>query len=344
MLIAINRITYWPAALLLAFLFISGCSQKEPQVFALAGKTMGTTYSVKWVAEDDANTTDLQAALDKELDAVNQAMSTYLPDSELSRFNQLPPDSEIEASEALHYVLSVAQEISRKSQGAFDITVGPLVNLWGFGPRGRVLSAPDPDKIDRLRARVGYQKLSISSKGTQVRKDADLYVDLSSIAKGYGVDAMAAVLEARGINNYLVEIGGELRTKGQKPQGRSWQIAIESPLADGSRQVQKVVSLDDIAVATSGDYRNYFEENGVRYSHTIDPATGSPIDHRLASVTVLRPTCTEADGLATALMVMGEESAYQFALDQQLDILLIIKTEQGFIEKMTPGFARRVVE
>jgi thiamine biosynthesis lipoprotein len=339
-----KRIPNWPAALLLAFLFLVGCSlQSQEQIVGVSGNTMGTTYSVKWVDTNEARVKALHAKIDAELKAVNASMSTYIPDSELSLFNKMPANASIKASDGLFSVLSLAKTISDRSQGAFDVTVGPLVNLWGFGPDGRVVKAPDEQTVDALRERIGYQKLLLNADTQEITKKADLYVDLSAIAKGYGVDQVADVLEKEGITRYLVEIGGELRASGLKPNGETWRIAIESP-ASLMHSVQQIVHVSDTGIATSGDYRNYFEDQGVRYSHTIDPSTGKPITHKLASVTVLSDTCAEADALATAFTVMGEEKAMQYAIEHKIDAFFIVKSENGFKEMMTDGFKARLVK
>ncbi len=341
---ALKRIPNWPAALLLAFLFLVGCSeQKQTEIITYSGMTMGTTFTIKWVDKPDAEIQKIQSDITLSLKEVNQIMSTYIKDSELSLFNQLPAGSSVTVSDALRYVLSMSQSISERSAGSFDVTVGPLVNLWGFGPDGRVIKAPSDDEIAKQRRRVGYHQLIINAENKTITKQAALYVDLSAIAKGYGVDVVASVLEKYGIKDYLVEIGGELRASGLKPNQSEWRIAIESPVS-GERAVEKIISISNTGIATSGDYRNYFEENGIRYSHTIDPATGKPIAHKLASVTVLRPTCAEADGLATAFMVMGEERAYDFAVKNKIDAFFIVKSNQGFQEYMTPGFEQRLVK
>lgn len=341
---ALKRIPNWPAALLLAFLFLVGCSeQKQAEIVSYTGLTMGTTFTVKWVAKPEQSMQNIQSDITQALKEVNQTMSTYIKDSELSLFNQLPEGSSVNASAELIDILLLSQRISEESSGAFDVTVGPLVNLWGFGPDGRVIKAPSDDVITNLRHRVGYKNLSVELESRKITKQADLYVDLSAIAKGYGVDVVASVLEKHGIKDYLVEIGGELRASGLKPNNAEWRIAIESPVT-GEREVEKILSISNTGIATSGDYRNYFEENGIRYSHTIDPATGKPITHKLASVTVLRPTCAEADGLATAFMVMGEERAYEFAVKNKIDAFFIVKSDEGFKEYMTPGFDKRLVK
>lgn len=342
-MVRLNTLLQGPVALLLALLVIAGCSSNSQQLQVISGMTMGTTYTVKWFADSASNKALIQAEITQTLAAVNQSMSTYINDSELSQFNQLPADSDIQASEGLFQVLTLADQISRQTHGAFDVTVGPLVNLWGFGPNGRIEHTPSPQTINRMLADIGFTHLQLDAATRRVQKKKALYVDLSAIAKGYGVDQVAQVLVKHGISAYLVEIGGELRAAGHKADGRDWRIAVETPAA-GKREVQRIVSVSDTGIATSGDYRNYFEEQGVRYSHTIDPATGQPIQHKLASVTVLRPDCAEADALATAFTVMGEQKAYEFAMEHQIEAFFIVKSADGFIEKMTPGFAKRLVE
>ena len=264
----------WPAAkllatLLISLLFLTGCSSREPELVTHQGLTMGTTFTVKWVSEKASQNGSLKSEINQILKRVNQSMSTYISDSELSLFNQLPANQSADISSELAYVIRLGMNISEASSGAFDITVGPLVNLWGFGPDGRVVKAPTEQEVESTRQRVGYRFIQLD--GNKLSKKKNSYVDLSAIAKGYGVDAIAELLEKKGINSYLVEIGGELRAKGFKPNGQSWRIAIESPVASLDRTIHRVIEVKDVGIATSGDYRNYFEENGVRFSHTIDP-------------------------------------------------------------------------
>ncbi|MCV6590048.1 MAG: FAD:protein FMN transferase [Marinobacterium sp.] len=329
-----------PAALLLAVLFITGCGKSEPQqqLLSISGMTMGTTYSIRWV--EGANTPQasrLQAAVNAELQAINRSMSTYIDDSELSLLNRHPVNQWYPVSGRLLDVLQQAATISEQSEGLFDSTVGPLVNLWGFGPDGRIETAPSAAEIQQLRPRIGYQLLEIDPAEKRVRRLANIYVDLSAIAKGYGVDIIAGLLEQQGIHNYLVEIGGEMRLSGSKPEQQPWRVAIERPDVAG-RSVQEVVKPGTHAVATSGDYRNYFEQDGIRFSHTINPHTGKPITHKLASVTVISDSCAQADAYATALTVMGEEKGYAFATAQGIEAYFIVKTADGFRVRMTPGF------
>ena len=307
----------------------------------LEGFTMGTTYSIKVVATvDEVEALNLHKKIDTLLTQVNHTMSTYIPDSELSRFNASSSLEPIEISDSFARVLAESIRLGELSDGKLDITVGPLVNLWGFGPEQRPDKIPSDELLAVTRARVGLTKLHL--KGNQLSKDiANLYVDLSTTAKGYGVDVVAELIEANGINNYLVEIGGELRLKGVKHTGELWAIAIEKPKFDPSgaqRGVQEIIIPKDNAVATSGDYRNYFEADGQRFSHIIEPDTGKPINHNLVSVTVIAPSSMTADGLSTALMVMGVEQGMAFATKNDLAALFIYKSEHGFNEQFTVKF------
>ncbi len=325
--------------------FLLACSEKPPQAeFQHFGLALGTSFSVKVTRlPEGVDPARLRDRLDRLLEEVDARMSTYRPDSELSRFNRSRTTRWQPVSPQLAFVVAEALEISRWSRGAFDVTVGPLVNLWGFGPDPRTREPPPPEAIKAARARTGYRKLEVRMQAPALRKrQPDLYVDLSAIAKGWAVDRLAEYLESEGIGDYLVEIGGELRLKGRSPRGGPWRIAIERPVA-GVRALGKILALTDIAVATSGDYRNYFEVDGRRFSHTIDPRTGYPVSHRLASVTVLRHTCTRADGLATAFMVMGPEEGYARAEAENIPALFIVKDEDGFRERATSAF-RQLIE
>ncbi|WP_343232507.1 FAD:protein FMN transferase [Motiliproteus sediminis] len=318
---------------------LAGCMNGEPElaVHTLSGTTMGTTYSVKVVASQDLDLRATRQQVQAVLDRINQRMSTYRDDSELSRFNRAEANQWFAVSDETARVVALGLTISEQTQGAFDMTVGPLVNLWGFGPNGVISKAPSQQQIDELRGRIGYQSISVRSEPPALLKTADQYLDLSAIAKGYAVDAVADLL-APEFSAYLVEVGGELRAHGIKPDGQPWRIAVESPLAGTRGDVQEVIRASETAIATSGDYRNYFEQDGVRYSHTIDPATAKPITHRLASVTVLDPSCARADALATAMMVLGDERGRRLAEAMDLAVLFIVKTDEGFAEYATEAF------
>jgi thiamine biosynthesis lipoprotein len=307
----------------------------------LQGRTMGTTYNIKVVSTlEQIEALKLQDKIDLALKQVNKEMSTYIPDSEISLFNQSNAGEVFEISPGFTRVLKESIRLGELSEGKLDITVGPLVNLWGFGPELRPEKVPSESVIATTLARVGLNKLHLV--GNQLSKDiSNLYVDLSTTAKGYGVDIVAELIEANGFSNYLVEIGGEMRLKGFKHTGELWAIAIEKPILDHSgehRGVQQIVIPKDNAVATAGDYRNYFEADGQRFSHIIDPATGKPINHNLVSVTVVHPSSMTADGLSTTLMVMGTEQGMAFAVKNNLAALFISKTEHGFSEQFTVKF------
>ena len=303
----------------------------------LQGRTMGTTYNIKVVGtKEQVEALNLQQKIDALLKQVNQEMSTYIKSSEISTFNQSTSTESIEVSPGFARVLKESIRLGQLSEGKLDVTVGPLVNLWGFGPEQRPDKVPSEELLAATKKRVGLQHLVLEGN-LLAKKIPDLYIDLSTTAKGYGVDVVAELIEKNGITNYLVEIGGELRLKGFKSTGELWAIAIEKPLTN-ERSVQEVIIPRDNAVATSGDYRIYFEADGVRFSHIIDPATGKPINHKLVSVTVIHPSSMTADGLSTALMVMGMEKGIAFATENNLAALFISKTENGFDEQFTVKF------
>lgn len=307
----------------------------------LQGRTMGTTYNIKVVATaEEVEALQLHAKINAALKQVNQEMSTYIPDSEISQFNKRLSTLPVEISTGFARVIKESIRLGELSDGKLDITVGPLVNLWGFGPELRPETVPSAELLESTRTRIGLHNLHL--EGNKLSKDIpNLYVDLSTTAKGYGVDVVAELIEANGITNYLVEIGGEMRLRGFKHTGELWAIAVEKPILDPSgthRAVQQVIIPKNNAVATSGDYRNYFEADGRRFSHIIDPQTGKPINHNLVSVTVIAPSSMTADGLSTALMVMGAEKGMDFAIENDLAALFISKTENGFHEQFTVKF------
>ena len=305
-------------------------------ILQLNGLTMGTSYQVQIVdmpgdieAEDLA--VDISGLL-RQLDT--ETFSTYASNSELSRFNRHGINIPFVASSAMMEVLLMAQEISALSGGAFDVTVGPLVNLWGFGPDLAVFeTVPAQSQIDGERARVGFQFLQISPSTEEILKTRDIYVDLSAIAKGYAVDQLAEYLDQAGVDNYFLEIGGELKIKGLKPGGESWVPAIEAPVEAVSQVYQIFYSRgDNIAIAGSGDYRNYFEEEGLRYSHEIDPRNGRPVTHELAAAYVIDESTARADALATTYMILGPDAAEDLASRQEQAVYFIYKSDGGGFE------------
>ena len=307
----------------------------------VSGSTMGTTYTVKFYSgETNAEAGVIQSRIDSLLERINDQMSTWRPGSELSRFNKSASTSWFSVSPELAHVVVAAGAISAMSDGAFDVTVGPVVNLWGFGPDRSTAGLPSQQQIREAMERVDYRQLLVRSSPPALRKlRPDIYVDLSAIAKGFAVDEVARLLDERHISSYLVEIGGELRARGVKGDGSSWNVAIERPLS-GERTIQDIVALRDASIATSGDYRNFMEQNGKRYSHTIDPHTGRPITHGLASVSVITDSAMRADALATAIMVMGPEDGHGLAVKEALAVQLIFRSGNGFHVVTTPQFER----
>jgi len=331
--------------LVIVFLLLAGgiiyLNQRKTasdKLLSISGTTMGTSYHIKLAPTAKINLPSLQNQIGSRLADIDSKMSTYIKDSEVSRFNRHPSESWMPISTETMAVIDAAQEISQLSHGAFDITIGKLVNLWGFGPTINIDTIPDGHAIKTLLSQVGYQRLELRQAPPGLRKSsAALSLDLSAIAKGYAVDAIAKLLIENQISNFLVEIGGEIITHGYKQQQKLWVVGIESPVAE-QRSIRKRLHLRDVAMATSGDYRNYFEEQGVRYSHTIDPATGYPITHRLASVTVIDRSCMRADALATAITVMGPSKGLEFAEQQQLAIFMLVKQNGVFTEKYSSAF------
>ncbi len=312
--------------LILAACLLASCEQ-PPSAVSVSGETMGTTWSVK-VVSDDVDASELQQVLDDRLIALNDVFSTYLPESELSRLNRIAGTSEI--TNELLLVLEVSRDIYRLSEGAFDVTVGPLVNLWGFGPDGPRNGVPTSLEIEEAMARTGFSKVAI--EGNRLNKPAGLIIDLSAVAKGYAVDELAEILESRGLERYLVEIGGEVRTRGLNDRNQPWVIGIEAPDME-IRRLYSTIPVTGQGMATSGDYRNYFTHEGEVYSHTLDPRTGWPVQHNLASVTVLHDSAAYADGLATAFSVLGLDRTLAIAEANNLKVFAIIRGESGFESK-----------
>jgi thiamine biosynthesis lipoprotein len=319
-------------------LLLAGCDN-GPMQEVLSGPTMGTSYNIKYLVEGDvASPSELQQQIDDLLVQLNAQMSTYKKDSELSLFNRSRSLKPFAVSAETALVVNEAIRLNQLTDGALDVTVGPLVNLWGFGPEARPDKRPTEAELAERREIVGIDYLDVQSSYL-VKKIPELYVDLSTIAKGWGVDVVANFLESEGIHNYMVEIGGELRLKGVNAELKPWRIAIEKPTTNGERQAQLIVQPGDTAMATSGDYRNYFEEDGVRYSHIIDPTTGKPINNKVVSVTVLHSSAMTADGLATGLMVMGDVDGINMANEQGIAVLMVVKTQDGYKQVHTDAFA-----
>jgi thiamine biosynthesis lipoprotein len=314
---------------------LTGCWFSE-RIEEFAGPTMGSTYSIKYVRNQDSPSLEL---LKRETDAIlaeiDQQMSTYRDDSVIEQFNQAPVGSCQTMPRAVLELVEVGRVLNSQSQGALDLTLEPLLNLWGFGPKARVEKVPTPQQLAAARARVGMQHLR--RVGEQLCKDADVQVDFNSIAGGYAVDRVVQRLIELGVSSYLVEITGELKAAGEKPDGQPWRIGLEAP-QEGQRVAQRVLDIDGYGVSTSGDYRNYFEEDGQRYSHTLDPLTGAPITHKLAAVSVVDKSTLRADGLSTVLMVMGTERGLAFAESMGIAAFFVTHEGDAFVTQTTQAF------
>ena len=336
--VPLSRFGGW-VFLLVAVLTQAGCGERGDALIQLDGPTMGTYYSVKIARPPEGMTgASIGPELVAELDRVIAEISTYDPDSELSRLNANPSTDWIPVSSNLLRVIAEGQRISALSEGSFDVTIGPLVNLWGFGPESRPDRLPTEEEIAAARARVGWQKLELRESPPAVRKArGDLYIDLSAMGEGYGVDRLVEVLEAQGVTDYMVAVAGAIRAKGLNAVRKPWAIAIEEPLPD-RRSVHRIIAISDHAISTSGDYRNFFEKGGKRYSHEIDPRTGAPIDRKLGSATVIGDSCMVVDGLATALMVMGEVRGPALAQAQGFAAYFIVREGESLQGVASPAF------
>lgn len=307
---------------------------------------MGTFWRISLAGVAPERKASLQKAVQQQLDEDDRQLSTWKNDSVLSRFNQYRGSDPQPVSENMADIVSLSLRIGRKTAGAMDITVGPLVNLWGFGPDKQPLKEPTQAQIDAAKALTGLQHLRVIQKaeGAYLQKDLPgLYVDLSTVGEGFATDHLARLMEKEGINSYLVSVGGAVLTRGQNAQGQPWKVAIQKP-TDRENAVQAVVDLQGHGISTSGSYRNYYELNGKRISHVIDPVTGRPIQHKLVSATVIATTALEADGWDTGLMVLGEEKAKALALRENLAVYLIEKQGEGFSSWMSPQFKAFIVQ
>lgn len=320
--------------------FVAGCYRvTTPVVEAVTGETMGTTYSVKIVPTQAMPALEVIAEkIEAELVSVNDQMSTYLASSELSRFNDQQSTEWFSVSAETAEVAASALEVHALTEGAFDVTVGPLVDLWGFGPTRRAEVTPSAAEIADLLQVVGSDKLEVRLDPPGLRKLVPgLRVDLSAIAKGHGVDRLAELLTGLQVEAYFVEIGGEIRTRGKRLDGQAWQVGIERPV-EGQRAVQTIIGLSDRSLATSGDYRNFFEQEGRRVNHFIDPKTGYPVTSQVASVSVIAASCAMADALATGLMAAGYVKGLRLAEENEWAVMLIARTGEELKVVATPQF------
>ncbi|MEO3725710.1 FAD:protein FMN transferase [Pseudomonas syringae] len=316
---------------------LSGCGNGD-SLEAFGGPTMGSTYSIKYVRHASLPAPqEVRVEVEKILADVDRQMSTYRADSDISRFNALPADRCQVMPAPILELIRVGEQLSRQSEGSYDLTVEPLMNLWGFGPQGREEKVPDAAALAEVRQKVGHQHLRID--GDRLCKDAAVEVDFNSIAAGYAVDTIAARLEAQGIHDYLAEATGELKASGKKLDGSPWRIALEEP-RDDQQVAERIINVDGYGLSTSGDYRNYFQQDGRRYSHTFDARTGAPVLHDLASVTVIHPSALMADGLSTLLLILGPERAWDYAEKHDIGAFFVIRADTGFVTRTSHAFER----
>ncbi|MNJ06776.1 Thiamine biosynthesis lipoprotein ApbE precursor [compost metagenome] len=321
--------------LISVMLVLAACSPTA-SLERVSGPTMGSSYTVQYVRTADGPTPQqVRREVEQVLEGVDQRFSTYRRDSMIEAFNRLPANSCQWMPADVLELVAVGEQLSQQSEGAFDLTVEPLLDLWGFGPQSRTEAVPGVQALADVRQRVGHGHLRIV--GEQLCKDEAVQVDFNSLAAGHAVDVLVARLEGLGIANLLVEVTGELKALGRKPDGSAWNIALELPRDD--RQIaRQVVPVDGFGVSTSGDYRNYFEENGQRYSHTFDARMGKPVRHDLAAVTVFDRSTLMADGYSTLLLILGPEQGWDFALEHQLAAVFVTRVADGFVSRATPAF------
>ena len=333
--------------LMLGALILSGfaaCTRK-PEDITLSGPAQGTIYNVKVAAPPpEVDSHAIRVAIDAVLDSIDRSMSGYRPDSEVSLFNASPSTEWVDVSNDLAIVVAASQEVSAASGGAFDITVAPLVRLWGFGPSGEPAQLPDEAAIHEAQEYTGYRLLEVRREPAGLRKKAArLTIDLNGAAPGFTVDKLAASFLAMGVHNFMIDIGGEVLARGRNARGEHWHIAVEKPV-DGQPEPWVILRLPDFSVTTSGEYRHYYRRDGKRYSHTIDPRTGRPVQHDLAAVVVLGSTSLAIDAWATALNVLGEHEGYELAKQRGIPAMFIVADGSQLVKKLTPGFDAYVIE
>lgn len=314
---------------------LTACGPRD-QVQTIGGPTMGSTYTIQYLRHADGPPPELvRAEVEAILAQVDQQLSTYRSDSDIERFNALPANTCQAMPPAVLQLVAIGDRLSRESAGAFDLTVEPLLDLWGFGPQGREEQVPDAQALAQAMRRVGYTHLRI--EGELLCKDAPVQVDFNSIAAGYAVDRISTRLGELGIDSFLAEATGELKAIGKKPDGSPWRVALEEPRDD--RQVaQRILAIDGYGVSTSGDYRHYFEQDGRRYSHTLDARTGAPITHGLAAVTVIHASALMADGLSSLLLILGPEQGEAYARRHGIAAVFVVRAEGGFVSRTSAGF------
>ena len=326
-------------------LTLLGSCATRPQPTVLHGAGLGSTWTVKLGARPPGDLAEIQRGIEARVEDVAHRISRWDDTSEMSALNASARSDWQSVSRELFEPLAYALTLAADTGGAFDPTVAPLVDVWGFGKAGRRYDPPSPEAVSAARSRVGFEKVVLDASALRVRKPAGMQVDLSSMQHGRGADEVAEYLNGLGITRYLVDVGSEIRARGESPEGGAWHVAIERPSAAdatvpaSSDGFGHVVMLRDAGIATSGNFRYFFDYNGRRYSHRIDPRTGEPVSHALVSVTVIEPICMHADALATALTVLGPEEGFDYASRRNIAALFISKSGDALVEKMTPQFA-----
>jgi thiamine biosynthesis lipoprotein len=328
---------------------LSACVSTPPQPTVLHGAGLGSEWTVKLGASAPGDLAEIQRGIEARVQGVSHNISRWDDSSEMNALNASSRTDWQPVSTELFEPLRYAFTLAADTGGAFDPTVAPLVDAWGFGKTGRRYEPPSPEALSAARSRVGFEKVALdaaSGSGPRVRKPAGMQIDLSSLQHGHGADAVSEYLNSLGITSYLVDVGSEIRARGESPEGGAWHVAIERPPpadatapASTANGFEHVVSLRDAGIATSGNFRYFFDYNGRRYSHRIDPRTGEPVSHSLVSVTVIDPICMHADALATALTVLGPDEGFEYASSRNIAALFISKSGEALVEKMTPRFA-----
>jgi thiamine biosynthesis lipoprotein len=321
---------------ILILFFLTGCGLKREATFI--GKTMGTTYHIKVVTWLNKDTDSLRGKIEQRLSEINSSMSIYMEDSEISRFNKYQTiDKNFEVSDDFIRVVAIGKRLYEITGGAWDATINPIVNIWGFGNYKKKRKIPSIEQIKKLKENIGFNYINISDEGHLVKKKGKVALDFGSIAKGYAVDELSTLILETGINDFIVEIGGEVYASGIRKDKKNWKVGINMPKKDASyNKIYKTVRLRGRALATSGDYRNFFEYQGKSYSHVLDPRTGWPVSNGVVSVSILAGSCAVADGLATAVTVMGHEKGIELvnSLDN-IETLVVIQKEDGNLEEFS---------
>ena len=328
-------------SIVILILLLTACfGKKEKKEILIQGKTMGTTFHIKVITSK--NTANLENKINQRLKQINKSMSTYDKTSEISQFNKISDTyTRFSITDDFLKVMTAAKNLHKLTNGAWDGTIDPLINLWGFGRIKQKAGLPCSEEIKALLPRIGFQYIEISQKGFLRKKHPDISLDLASIAKGYGVDAIADLIAEYGIKDFLVEIGGEIYASGVRLDRKYWRIGINRPKTDAAfNDVYKVACLYNKAFATSGDYRRYFNKNGKRYSHILDPKTGYAVSNMVVSATVIADNCTFADGLATALMVMGHKKGIELVnnIDNTECLIIVEQPDGSLTDYYSKGF------